>query len=107
LTGGGIISAMTAGQIAGEVAAEAIRKGDVSKEGLKAYPERWDKAGGKEHRVLYRLKKAAFGLNDRALNRTAHSMVKLPAANRDFVTLFKTAFIKTPSIWVDVVRVFT
>lgn len=107
LTGGGIISAMTAGQIAGEVAAAAIRKGDVSMEGLKAYPERWDKAGGKEHRVLYRLKKAAFGLNDRALNRTAHAMVKLPASNRDFVTLFKTAFIKTPSIWVDVVRVFT
>ncbi len=107
LTGGGIISAMTAGQIAGEVAAEAIRAGDVSREGLKAYPARWDKAGGKEHRVLYRIKRAAFRLSDRSLNRTAYSLVKLPAADRDFVTLFKTAFIKTPSIWVDVVRVFT
>ncbi len=107
LTGGGIISAMAAGQIAGEVAGEAVRKGDVSREGLKAYPARWDKAGGKEHRVLYRIKKAAFGLSDRSLNRTASSLVKLPAADRDFVTMFKTAFIKTPSIWVDIVRVFT
>lgn len=107
LTGGGILSAMVAGKIAAEVAADAIHRGDVSQERLAAYPRHWDEEVGKAHRRLYRIKKAVFRLNDRSLNRTAHSMMDLPVKNRDFVTLFKTALVKNPSLWIDVVKVFT
>jgi digeranylgeranylglycerophospholipid reductase len=107
LTGGGILPGMIAGRIAGEVAANAIRQDDVSLDGLAEYPRRWDKEMGKDHRRLYRIKKAVFKLSDRSLNRTAYSMVNLPSAKRDFVTLFKTALAKNPQLWIDVIRVFT
>ncbi len=40
--GGGISLAMEAGMIAGEVASEALDKGDVSRESLKEYQKRWE-----------------------------------------------------------------
>jgi digeranylgeranylglycerophospholipid reductase len=106
LTGGGIISAMTAGQIAGEVAANAIRRGDVSPKGLEDYPQRWEEADGKTHRRLYRIKKAVFKLNDHALNRTAHALMDCPPSDRNLMTLFRTALIKNPALLIDIVKVF-
>jgi digeranylgeranylglycerophospholipid reductase len=106
LTGGGILAAMAAGKMAAEVAADAIRRGDVSEEGLAEYPKRWDQEVGKNHRRLYRIKQGVFKLSDRSLNRTAHSMNSVPDSDRSFVTLFRTALIKNPSLWVDVVKVF-
>ena len=107
LTGGGILSGMVAGRIAGEVAAKAVRKGDISIATLAEYPKRWDSEMGKSHQRLYRLKKAVFKLSDQSLNRTAHSMMKLPSASRDLVSLFKTALVKNPKLWIDIVKAFT
>jgi digeranylgeranylglycerophospholipid reductase len=107
LTGGGILSGMTAGRIAGEVAAKAVRNGNVSVDELAEYPKRWDHDMGKSHERLYRLKKAVFKLSDQSLNRTAHSMMKLPSASRDMVSLFKTALVKNPKLWIDIVKAFT
>jgi digeranylgeranylglycerophospholipid reductase len=41
LTGGGIVNGILAGRICGEVAAEAVQKGDLSKEFLMAYDKGW------------------------------------------------------------------
>ena len=106
LTGGGILAAMVAGQIAGEVAADAVRRGDISQKGLEDYPRRWEEAGGKTHRRLYRIKKAVFKLNDRALNRTAHSLMDCSPTDRTVITLFRTALIKNPALWIDILKVF-
>jgi len=56
LTGGGIINAMTAGRLAGEVVAEAIAAGDVSAERLATYEDRWRKGVGRRMARNYRLK---------------------------------------------------
>ncbi|MBE0524471.1 MAG: NAD(P)/FAD-dependent oxidoreductase [Methanosarcinales archaeon] len=45
----GIGYSMRAGQICGEVAAEAIKSGNVSKKSLKAYPELWKKEFASEY----------------------------------------------------------
>jgi len=106
LTGGGILPGMKAGKIAGEVAAVAIKRGNVTVDGLVEYPRRWDEEMGKSHHRLYRIKKAVFKLSDASLNRTAHAMMRLPSADRDLVSLFKTALVKNPKLWIDVVKVF-
>ncbi|MDO8635325.1 MAG: NAD(P)/FAD-dependent oxidoreductase [Dehalococcoidia bacterium] len=46
-TGAGVTMAMTAGHIAGEEAARAIKKGDVSSQGLQIYEDKWRATIGK------------------------------------------------------------
>lgn len=106
LTGGGILPGMKAGKIAAEVAVDAIKRENVTVDGLAEYPRRWDQEMGKSHYRLYRIKKAVFKLSDHSLNRTAHAMMRLPSADRDLVSLFKTALVKNPKLWIDVVKVF-
>jgi digeranylgeranylglycerophospholipid reductase len=76
LTGGGITNAMTAGQYAAEVAAQAIEAGDTSAKKLAEYEERWASALGRKMARNYRLKER-FGPAQRA--------------SRDFVRLFAVA----------------
>ena len=56
LTGGGIANAMTAGEMAANVASEAIEVGDTSKQFLIHYPEQWQKSAGRKLRRNYRLR---------------------------------------------------
>jgi digeranylgeranylglycerophospholipid reductase len=76
LTGGGITNAMTAGQYAAEVAAQAIEVGDSSVKKLAEYEERWAATPGRKMARHYRLKER-FGPTQRA--------------SRDFVRLFAVA----------------
>jgi digeranylgeranylglycerophospholipid reductase len=57
LTGGGIINAMMAGELAAEVAVEAIAAGDVSAQFLKKYQDRWDQSRGRKLERNYRLRR--------------------------------------------------
>ncbi len=75
LTGGGIINAMEAGVIAGEVAADAIESGDTSAKGLQPYEKRWrEGAIGKKIGKMFKAKNAVFKLNDSDLNKIANSL---------------------------------
>jgi len=65
LTGGGITNAMTAGQYAAEVAAQAIEAGDTSARNLAEYEERWASTLGRKMARNYRLKER-FGSAQRA-----------------------------------------
>jgi digeranylgeranylglycerophospholipid reductase len=56
LTGGGIINAMTAGELAGKVAADACARGDTSAAGLSAYAALCHSAMGRRLERNYRLK---------------------------------------------------
>jgi len=56
LTGGGIVSGMTAGKLAAEVAVAAIEEGDTSAEYLSRYEARWSAALGRRMVRNYRLR---------------------------------------------------
>lgn len=64
LTGGGIVNAMTAGQIAGQVAAEAVAAGDTSAAFLARYERRWHEAAGRKLQRNHRLR-ARFAPEER------------------------------------------
>jgi digeranylgeranylglycerophospholipid reductase len=56
LTGGGIINAMTAGQMAAQVAVEALAARDMSAAFLGRYEERWQQSAGRRLQRNYRLR---------------------------------------------------
>jgi len=56
LTGGGIVNAMSAGQIAAQVTAQAIAAGDTSAGFLSRYEQEWDRTVGRKMRRNYRLR---------------------------------------------------
>ena len=74
LTGGGIIYAMQAGEIAGEVIAEAVQGKKKSKRKLSEYDERWKSAFGKRLETGLKAKEFLFNLSDDYLNMLAHSL---------------------------------
>ena len=69
-TCGGIAQAMTAGEIAGKIAGEAIKKRDVSKEELFRCRKAWDKRYGNLQKRIYGIKEAIHKLSDEHLNET-------------------------------------
>ena len=106
ISGGGIVPAMVAGKIAGQVAAEAIQSGDVSEQFLKKYEKQWYKSEGNTHKMTYRLKEAVYKLTDDDLNKTADSILSLPENKRTIVNVFKKALYNKPTLILDAIKVF-
>jgi len=71
LTGGGIISGMTGGMIAGKVAAEAINEGDLSEKKLKEYEVTCRAEIGDSINKYLKVKDYMMTLNDDELNSIA------------------------------------
>lgn len=69
--GGGIALAMHAGQIAGQVGAEAIRAGDLGEGRLKTYHDRWMAAEGNQLQKLYKFRRFMEELSDADMDRIA------------------------------------
>jgi digeranylgeranylglycerophospholipid reductase len=74
LTGGGILYAMRAGEIAGNVIAEAMQEEDFSKVKLSEYDRRWKSEFGKRLETGLKAKEFFFNLSDDDLNALAHSL---------------------------------
>ncbi|ETA67264.1 MAG: digeranylgeranylglycerophospholipid reductase [Methanolobus sp.] len=74
ITGGGIINAMEAGKIAGEVAYNAISKGDVSTDALNEYEVRWRETIGREIDNSLIVKDTFTKFSDKELNSLGHSL---------------------------------
>jgi digeranylgeranylglycerophospholipid reductase len=74
ITGGGIINAMEAGKIAGEVAYNAITKGDVSTKALQEYEDRWRGSIGYEINNSLIVKETFTDFTDNEINSLAHSL---------------------------------
>ncbi|MFQ5601645.1 MAG: NAD(P)/FAD-dependent oxidoreductase [bacterium] len=106
VSGGGIVTAMIAGRIAGTLAAEAVAENNVSESKLQQYADEWQKAQGKNHDRLYQIKKAIYKLTDEDLNQTAAAMLKLQPEKRTLVNIFKTALFKHPALIFDIVKLF-
>lgn len=68
LTGGGIINAMRAGTMAGEVATRAQSSRDFSKSCLREYEDRWRSSASKHLEKCYQAKKLFLKLEDDDLN---------------------------------------
>ncbi|HID96446.1 MAG TPA: geranylgeranyl reductase family protein [Candidatus Latescibacteria bacterium] len=101
ITGGGIISALKAAKIAGEVAAQAISSGDTSARFLREYQDQWDRLLGKLNRRAYRVKEAVFRLGDERLNWTAKRLEGLRPEKRTLSKVFQIALFDQPRVLVD------
>ena len=106
ISGGGIIQAIIAGQIAGDVAAKAIKENNVSLKRLKEYTDRWYEINGQTHVRSYRLKEVAYKLTDKDLNRTAAKINKLSPNKRTIISIFKIALFNYPKLIPDILKVF-
>ena len=107
MTGGGIISGMKGGTIAGIVASESIKSKDYSKNFLKKYPQRMLQDFGKNYERFYNVKLAVNQLNDDDLNKIAASILSTPLEKRTLGTVFKKAIFKKPSLVFDVLKLFS
>lgn len=77
LTGGGIISGMTGGMLAGKVAAEAIAENDCSKKKLKKYDDICREEIGKSMTKYLKVKDYLMTLSDDELNKIADAFKDL------------------------------
>ncbi|HET7088655.1 MAG TPA: NAD(P)/FAD-dependent oxidoreductase [Anaerolineae bacterium] len=77
LTAGGITNGMYGGLFAAQVAAEGIKKDDVSKKFLKKYEQMWDAEFGKLYRRLLRIRHAVLNVPDDKLGKMIAEASKL------------------------------
>lgn len=102
LSGGGIITGMLAGSIAGRIAAESIKKNNYSI--LNDYPKEWYERKGKSHESYYKIKNGIYKFTDEKLNKIAHSAVKIPEAERTLKQIFKIALYDNPALIIDIAK---
>jgi digeranylgeranylglycerophospholipid reductase len=98
LTGGGILNAMQAGIIAGEVAAKALAAGDLSKAGLKEYEDRWRADIGRHLARSYEFKEFFVKLSDKDLNQLIGSLSKEDIAKMDLRGMLRVLFKLNPKL---------
>jgi len=98
LTGGGILNAMEAGVIAGEVAARALAAGNVTKEGLKEYEDRWREGIGKRLARSLEFKEFFVKLTDKDLNMLIGSLAKEDISKMDLPGLLRVLFRLNPKL---------
>lgn len=64
ISGAGIINGLASGTMAGRVAAEALRGGDLSERGLRPYQDEWDRTIGRDMRFRSRIREVFLKLTD-------------------------------------------
>ncbi|MBN1540632.1 NAD(P)/FAD-dependent oxidoreductase [candidate division KSB1 bacterium] len=106
LTGGGIVSSMLGGKLAGETAVLAIRAGDLSRKQLGEYDKRWKTEADKQKK-FYKIKEFVFNLQDADFDQIAAETLKLPPHKRTLVNIFRRALIKKPAMILDIIKLFT
>jgi digeranylgeranylglycerophospholipid reductase len=104
LTGGGILYAIQAGEIAGEVIATALQEHDVSKARLTEYDTRWRKAFGKRLDTGLKAKEFLFKLSDEDLNTLAHSLQGIPIRELSTKALLLELVKRNPRMLVELAR---
>jgi digeranylgeranylglycerophospholipid reductase len=92
ITGGGIINAMEAGKIAGEVAYNAISKGDTSTDALNEYEEKWRETVGREIDNSLIVKDTFTRFSDKELNSLGHSLKGVNFSSMSLLDLLYALF---------------
>jgi len=101
LTGGGILNAMEAGIIAGEVAAKALAAGDVSRAGLKEYEDRWRATIGRHISRSFEYKEFFVKLTDKDLNQLIGSLKEEDISKMDLRGMLRVLFRLNPKLLWD------
>ena len=104
LSGGGIESGMVGGSIAGRIAGETIKKGNLKL--LYNYDKEWHKERGKNHEIYDRLKNGIYNFTDDDFNNLITKFRKVEPEKRTMRKLFMIALAHKPSLLVDVAKVF-
>lgn len=92
ITGGGIITAMEAGKIAGEVAYEAVSRNDVSVSMLGMYEKRWRQTIGVEIDNSLIVKDLFISFTDKEIDSLAHSLEGVNFSSMSLVDLLYALF---------------
>ncbi|MFZ2472530.1 MAG: NAD(P)/FAD-dependent oxidoreductase [Methanothrix sp.] len=98
LTGGGILNAMRAGVIAGDIAAKAIASGNVRRDGLQEYENRWRADFGKTIAKSFQFKEFFVKLTDNDLNQLLGSLAKEDIAKLDLPGMLRVLFRFNPKL---------
>jgi len=98
ITGGGIINAMRAGVMAGEIAADLVPKGELDKKSLQVYEKRWRETIGKSISRNFAVKEFFVDLTDDDLNRLTHSLDGVDVAELDLKGLLKVLLRQNPKL---------
>lgn len=106
VTGGGLSNVLVAGKIAGEVAAEAVKKNDSSDKFLKKYQKTWIKERGNQQKVLYKLKEVFFNFSDQKLNEICSLLNEIPKEKLTLFQLLKTAIIEKPVLVKELIKFY-
>jgi len=104
LSGGGIVSGMIGGSIAGKVAAESIINNDQNH--IFEYEKLWYNRLGKRHEIYNRIKNGIYKFSDEKYNKIAHSLDGLPDEKRSLGQVARKAVANNPSLVIDVAKVF-
>jgi len=98
ITGGGIVNAMLTGQIAGEVAAKAISRDDISTRVLNEYEKRWKSAIGGALDNSLRAKEVFTRMSDDKLNALARSIKDINFSEMTAIGLLRALVKRNPKI---------
>lgn len=96
ITGGGIINAMDAGVMAGEIAADLVPKGEVDSGSLQVYEKRWRETIGKHISRNFAIKEFFVDLTDDDLNHLVHSLDGIDVAELNLRGLLKVLIRQNP-----------
>ncbi|MHC1579841.1 MAG: NAD(P)/FAD-dependent oxidoreductase [Candidatus Alkanophagales archaeon] len=105
LTGGGILNAMEAGKIAGEVAAEAFKRKDFSEASLREYEVRCRELNERLMK-MYRARLLISKLGDEELNALAHSLEGVKFEELNARELLKELIKRNPRLLMSLAKLF-
>ena len=102
ITGGGIYNAMYTGDLAGKVAADCIRRGDVSREALMVYDRTWRESPmGKAIERNYKIKEFFITLDDEKLNTLINSAKNIEMDKFSTLTLVRDLIQHNPRMLIE------
>ena len=77
-SGGGIINALEAADMAAEAITDALRSGSVSRKALQPYERAWKRSVGKNNDRFYRVAQIFYRLSDEELNHIIERIIRTP-----------------------------
>lgn len=98
LSGGGIITAMKAGRLAGRHAARALRADDTTAASLQGYHDEWMEQLGRVHEKYYKLKAALHSYDDDFFNRLARTANGVAPEKRTLARVMMAALVRHPTL---------
>ncbi len=106
VTGGGIFNSMWAGDMAGKVAANAIRRSDVSAESLQEYEKKWRVELGRDIDMGMVVKDRFTRMTDDELNTLAHSLEGVDLGSTTLIGLVWALFKANKKLLWDLRSIF-